>query len=453
MAGLVTAQALSGHFERVTIVERDTVPSHPASRPGVPQGDHLHVVLPGGQQAIERLLPGWADELVAAGAVDIAIPTELLWLTPAGWMNRFPARHRMISATRPLIEWCTQRRVLATPGVELLAGRAVDRLLPGSDGDRVSGVLLREANGNGDASATLRADLVVDATGRRSRLPEWLDQLGFERPAESRVDASLSYASRLYRRPPGLRDWKGAFVQAKPPLTGRMAVMLEVEDDQLQVTLQGAGGDHPPRDEVGFLDFTRSLRSPVIYDTIRDAEPLTPISGFANTSNRRRHFERLRRWPERLLAVGDTACAFNPVYGQGVSVAALTAVRLDTALARRRDRSLDGFAATFRREVAAAGQAAWMIATGDDLRYPTTTGAAVSAMMRMQHRYLDRVMAAATTDEAAMAALTDAFFLVARPESLFKPSVMWRALRHGSPRPIEPDVLLRRAFRQPSVTW
>jgi 2-polyprenyl-6-methoxyphenol hydroxylase-like FAD-dependent oxidoreductase len=440
MAGLLTAQTLSRHFERVTIVERDNLPCHAANRPGVPQGDHLHVILPGGQQAIERVLPGFAHELIAAGAVDIATPTEMLWLSPAGWIDRFPPRHRIISATRPLIEWCTRRRVLATPAIELLEGRAVDGLLPGWDGDRVSGVRLHDAESDSGKTVALRADLVVDAAGRRSRLPEWLDRLGFERPAETRIDASLSYASRIYRRPPGTRDWKGAFLQAKPPTTGRMAVMFEVEDDRLLVTVQGAGGDHPPRDEGGFLDFTRSLRSPVIYETIRDAEPLTPIVGFANTANRRRHYERLRRWPERLLAVGDTACAFNQVYGQGVSVAALTAVRLDNALERRGDRPLDGFAAAFRRQIAAAGKAAWMIAIGDDLRYPTTTGARANAMMRMQHRYLDRVMAAATTDEAAMAAMTDALFLLARPESLFKPSVMWRALLRGSPRPIEQDL-------------
>jgi 2-polyprenyl-6-methoxyphenol hydroxylase-like FAD-dependent oxidoreductase len=435
MAGLLTAQALSGHFRRVTIVERDCNPGHPANRPGVPQGDHLHVILPGGQQAIERLLPGFADELVGAGAVDIAIPTEVLWLSPAGWIDRFPPRHRILSATRPLIEWCTRRRVLATPGIELLEGRTVERLLPGSDGDRVSGVCLGNADAHAGGSSALRADLVVDATGRRSRLPAWLEQLGFERPVETRVDASLSYASRIYRRPAGTRDWKGAFLQAKPPTTGRMAVMFEVEDDQIQVTVQGAGGDHPPRDEVGFLDFTRSLRSSVIYETIRDAEPLTPIFGFANTANRRRHFERLRRWPERLLAVGDATCAFNPVYGQGASVAALTAVRLDRVLRDRADRSLDGLAGAFRREVAAAGKGAWMIATGDDLRYPTTTGASANAVMRMQHRYLDRVIAAATTDEVAMAAMTDALFLLTRPESLFKPGVMWRALRRGAPHP------------------
>jgi 2-polyprenyl-6-methoxyphenol hydroxylase-like FAD-dependent oxidoreductase len=452
MAGLLTAQAVSAHFARVTIVERDSLPEHPTNRPGVPQGDHLHVLLPGGQQAIERLLPGFSDELVAAGAVVVAAPTDILWLSPAGWVDRFPPRHHMISATRPLIEWYTRRRVLATPGITLVDGRAVDRLLPGSDGSRVSGVHL---GGDAGDAGVLRADLVVDATGRRSRLPDWLVQLGFERPAETRIDASLSYASRIYRRPQGNRDWKAAFLQAQPPTTGRMGVMFEVEDDRLMVTVQGVGGDHPPRDEAGFLDFTRSLRSTVIHETIRDAEPLTPIVGFANTANRRRHYERLRRWPERLLAVGDTACAFNPVYGQGVSVAALTADRLDAALAARDGRSLDGFAPRFRRDVAAAGRAAWMIATGDDLRYPTTTGASAGKALRMQHRYLDRVTAAATNDERAMAAIVDALFLVARPESLFKPSVMWRAMRHGRLRPADsplPAPSQWSVSRRPSVT-
>ena len=183
---------------------------------------------------------------------------------------------------------------------------------------------------------------------------------------------------------------------------------------------------------------------------------MTPIVGFANTANRRRHYERLRRWPERLLAVGDTACSFNPVYGQGISVAALTAARLDTALADRGARSLDGFAPRFRRDVAAAGRAAWMIATGDDLRYPTTTGATAGRALRMQHRYLDRVMAAATGDEGAMSAMTDALFLVARPESLFKPSVMWRALRHGRTPATESSVIPSihpSVSRQPSVSW
>jgi 2-polyprenyl-6-methoxyphenol hydroxylase-like FAD-dependent oxidoreductase len=431
IAGLLAAAALSRHFERVTIVERDSVPDRAVNRPGVPQGEHLHALLPGGEQAIERLLPGFADDLIAAGAVEIAIPTEVLWLSPAGWMQRRRQRHRLISATRPLIESCARRRVLHRPGVELIDNIAVDGLLPGFDGARVSGVKIRRVNGSTEDSAALRAELVVDATGRRSRLPDWLDRLGYARPAETRIDPTLSYATRVYRRPAGVRDWKGAFIQAQPPTTGRMAAMFEIEGDRLLLTVQGVGGDHPPRDDAGFLAFVRSLRSTIIHETIRDAEALTPVVGFANTANRRRHYERMRRWPERLLAVGDSVCALNPIYAHGMSVAAQTAVRLDHALVRGGAGRLDGLAPAFRGEVAAAGRAAWMIATGEDLRYPTTKGSTPSRAMRVQHRYLDRVMAAATANEPTLAAMMDALFLVAPPASLFRPTVMWRALRRG----------------------
>jgi 2-polyprenyl-6-methoxyphenol hydroxylase-like FAD-dependent oxidoreductase len=431
IAGLLAAQALSRHFERVTIVERDRVADEAATRPGVPQGEHLHVLLPGGLRAIERLMPGFADDLVATGAVDVAAPSEVLWLSPAGWIPPHRSRHRLISASRRLIESCTRGRVLARPGVELIDAKAVEALLPGWDGRRVSGVRVRPLNGSSDDGATLRADLVVDATGRRSRLPDWLDQLGFPRPAETSIDRSVSCATRTYRCPARRVGWKGVVVQAKPPSTGRMAAMFEIEGDRLMLTVQGVGGDHPPRDEAGFLDFARSLRSPVIYETIRDAEPLSPIVGYSNTANRRRHYERSPRWPERLLAVGDSACSFNPVYAQGMSVAAETAVRLDHALVRRGRRTLDGLAPAFRQEVAAAGRAAWMIATRDDLRYPTTTGTTAGALMRLQHRYLDRVMAAATSDETVLAAVTGALSLAAPPESLFRPGVAWRALRRS----------------------
>ena len=177
----------------------------------------------------------------------------------------------------------------------------------------MSGVKVRRVNGSAEDSAALRADLVVDATGRRSRLPDWLDRARL-RPARRdphRRLAVLRHRGSIAARPVR-RDWKGAFIQAKPPTTGRMAAMFEIEGDRLLLTVQGVGGDHPPRDDAGFLAFARSLRSPVIHETIRDAEPLTPVVGFANTANRRRHYERLRRWPERLLAVGDSVCALQP---------------------------------------------------------------------------------------------------------------------------------------------
>ncbi len=209
-----------------------------------------------------------------------------------------------------------------------------------------------------------------------------------------------------------------------------MGLLFPIEGDRWMVTVQGVGDDHPPTDAAGFDRFAAGLRSPAIHDAIRDAEPLTRPVAFANTANRRRHYDRARRWPERLIAVGDSACAFNPVYGQGMSVAAKTAVALDEALTRHRSthRTLDGFAKPMQRLVAKQGDPAWMIATGDDLRMPTTTGGKRNVATSVQHRYLDRVMAAATADETVLAAMLQAFFLVTPPTVLFRPNIVVRSL-------------------------
>jgi 2-polyprenyl-6-methoxyphenol hydroxylase-like FAD-dependent oxidoreductase len=429
MAGLVTAQALTSQFRQVTIVERDELPESPAPRPGVPQGRHLHALLPGGLAALDRLFDRYRDGLAAAGALPLGVPEEFAWLNPAGWVPRARARHRLLSASRDLIEWYTRTRLVESPAVTIHGGIQVCGLVPSAEGRGVVGVELRAADSDG-APTTLGADLVVDATGRRSKAPDWLAALGYDRPAETRIDAGLAYATREYRRTDEDLGWKAAFVQARPGGNGRMGIIFPIEGDRWIVTLQGVGGDAPPTTDEGFLDFARSMRSRVIHDAIHLAEPLTPAVAFANTANRRRHYERLARWPERFVVVGDSACAFNPVYGQGMSVAAQTAVALSEQLATHTltHRDLDGFARPMQRDVARCGRAAWMIATGDDLRLPTTKGAKANLAVRMQHRYLDRVLAAATTDVTVLDAMTDVFFLLARPESLFRPSIVGRVL-------------------------
>jgi 2-polyprenyl-6-methoxyphenol hydroxylase-like FAD-dependent oxidoreductase len=345
----------------------------------------------------------------------------------------------MLSASRDLIEWYTRRRLAEIPNVEIIDARRVDGLLPSADGRGVSGVRVRCPGEDGESSV-LRAELVIDATGRRSQSSDWLARLGYERPEDTRIDAGVAYSTQTFRRPPGavLDDGGavGSFLQARPSEGARyrMGVMLPIEGDRWIVTLQGVGGDAPPTDDAGFLDFARALRSTILHDAIRFADPRSPAVAFANTANRRRHFERLRRWPDGFIVVGDGACAFNPIYGQGMSVAAQTAVELRAMLAEhvRRHGSLAGFAKRMQRRVARCGEAAWMIATGDDLRLPSTTGATAGAATRIQHRYLDRVMTAATNDEIVAGALLDAFFLIAPPTSLFKPSIVARVLRHSS---------------------
>ncbi len=198
MAGLAAARALAAHVAHVTVVERDHLPAGPAQRPGVPQARHLHALLPGGERALEQLFPSFADGLLAAGAQRLDVPGDVAWLNPMGWMPRF-ARHQMLSASRDLIEWYTRSRLGDVPNVEILDGVKIVGLTPTADGRGVGGVRLGRL-GTYDETSVLRADLVVDATGRRSQAADWLEQLGYGRPEETRIDAGVAYASRTYRR-------------------------------------------------------------------------------------------------------------------------------------------------------------------------------------------------------------------------------------------------------------
>jgi 2-polyprenyl-6-methoxyphenol hydroxylase-like FAD-dependent oxidoreductase len=444
MGGLATAQALSRHFERVTLVERDDLPARPAHRSGIPQGRHVHVLQPGGLAALERLLPGFGAELVASGAVRLDVPRDVCWLSAAGWMRPFERDQRtMLSATRDLIECVTRRLVLDTPQVIVRSGLEVTGLAvtqpSGGDTGRVRAVQVRpRAAATPEPTESIVADLVVDASGRRSPAPDWLAAAGYDRPAESSVDAGLAYASRIYRRRPGdAGGWKALFLQARPPHTRRTGVLFPIEGDRWMLTLGGTNGDVPPTDEDGFDDFARGLRAPAIAHAIERLEPLSPIVAFRRTANRRRHYESLRRMPDRFVVVGDATCAFNPVYGQGMSAAALTAEALDRCLTEHLDRhpDLSGLSAVAQKAIAKANAGAWMVATGEDLRYPETAGGKVGVADRLVQRYLDRVLAAAAVDPVVNAAFFDVVALVAEPTSLMRPALMARVLGRRHPAP------------------
>ena len=215
----MTAQALSKHFERVTIIERDHLPETPAARAGVPQAEHLHVMLPGGADAIESLLPGFAESLVAAGAVPVAAPTEFLWLNPAGWVPPFPARHRLLSASRDLIEWHTRRLVRSTPGVTLLEGRSVIDLCLADDGNTVTGVTL-VGSASGD-------DRPVEHGARRPRRRRHRSAVaparlaGTTRLRATRTRHASTPTSPTRRGSTAVRQeaaaWKAIFLQSQPP--------------------------------------------------------------------------------------------------------------------------------------------------------------------------------------------------------------------------------------------
>lgn len=446
IAGLLAARALARHFDRVTVVDRDRLPNDARYRDGVPQSRHLHGLLRRGLIEMEGLYPGLESELVEAGAVRLSGP-DFLRLTAFGWAERFDSP-AIVAASRELIEWSIRRRTLADPKVRVLDEHVIEGLVASSGGSIVIGVELRSRRG--DSTCVLMGDLVVDATGRNSRAPEWLRDLGFSEPRQTVINSFLGYASCAYRIPPRCSaDWKVLMVGDQPPIMGRAAVLAPIEGGRWLVTLVGYGRDYPPTDREGFLEFARSLRSDLIYRAIRDAEPLTRISGFRATLNRRRHFEEMARWPERFVVLGDAACAFNPVYGQGMSVAAMTAAALRQSAG---DFAQPGFARRIQARVARLSHDAWVIATGADARYPTTEGRQSGAIDRAMQRYLDRVIEASLQDAQVNEAFLRVVHLLESPTTLFRPSLVRRVFA-GRPRPIvEPPAIRSAAALRPART-
>jgi 2-polyprenyl-6-methoxyphenol hydroxylase-like FAD-dependent oxidoreductase len=426
IAGLLAARVLSDHFDEVVIVERDLLPHVAEFRKGVPQSRHLHVLLARGAQILEQLFPGFRDSLCEAGAQPIDWCRDVLWLGAAGWGTRFEHSLTLILTHRELLEWSIRQRVLASERVRCIQEHDVTDLLARSG--PVMGIRLR-ARPDGEVH-DLTARLVVDASGRNSKAPEWLAALGYAKPRETVINSFLGYASRQYLKPAELQlDWKALFFMAKAPKSTRTGVLFPIDASRWMVTLAGVGRDYPPNDEAGFLDFARGLRSPILYEAIRHALPLTPISAYRRTENQWRRYDELKRWPEGFIVLGDAVCAFNPIYGQGMTVAAQSAVVLDHWL--RRPDPARGFQRALGKTVATP----WLLATGEDFRFPSTEGGRPGLTTRLAHRYFDRLLEVSTVDETVAQAFLRVLHLLEPPSVLFRPGIVARAAR-GPSRPL-----------------
>jgi 2-polyprenyl-6-methoxyphenol hydroxylase-like FAD-dependent oxidoreductase len=413
IAGLLAARVAANHFDQVTLLERDPfLDTGPAHRRGVPQAHHLHILLMRGQAIFEQLLPGLTADMERAGAPRIDSAQDLLWRNPAGWGVRFRSGLTKLAFTRDLLDWHVRQHLVHCRQVTVRGGAEVADLEPEARGVRLL---------DGERIA---ADLVIDASGRGSRAPRWLQALGYQAPPEEVVDAHLGYASRLYRKTPV--DWQGVYVQAAPPHSPRAGVVFSVEDDRWLVTLAGTE-PRPPTDDAGFVSFARTLPSPLVYETVSTAEALSPIVATRSGGNRLRHFERLPDWPQRFVVIGDAACAFNPVYGQGMTVAALEALALDDCLTR-------GDAASFRHRLARIVALPWALATGEDSRYLGTEGARLDRRTRFLHRYMDHVLALATERVDVRRTMLEVQHMLRPPSALFGPGIAALVAARALPR-------------------
>jgi 2-polyprenyl-6-methoxyphenol hydroxylase-like FAD-dependent oxidoreductase len=379
--------------------------------------------------ALEGWFPGLRDEMVAAGGVLAENGREIGWLGPYGWSPAHSGGLKTVWATRSFIDVHVRGRLRRDARVEWMDTVRVAGLVLDGSRRRVTGVRTEDGR-------TLDAQLVVDATGRGSALPAWLREHGLVTPRETVVDSGCVYASALVRPARPLpNDWKGVVVLGAPPRVLQAAAMSLVEDGRALVTLVGFGGTEPPTDVPSALAYARALRSPVVADLLADAEWLTPVRTTRSTANRRRHYEGLPM-PAGILAMGDALCAFNPVYGQGMTVAAMQAEALSKLLAANGTRLDDeAFVERAHRVFARAVEFPWMAATGEDFRVETTRGERTRSV-RVMHAYLDRVFAAGVKDVDVARKLIRVFNLEASPLELYSPMVLWAALRQRAPRPV-----------------
>jgi 2-polyprenyl-6-methoxyphenol hydroxylase-like FAD-dependent oxidoreductase len=431
LAGLLAAKVLRDHFERVTVIERDTYPENIAARRGVPQANHVHGLMVRGRLILEQLLPGLQDEMIRAGAPLLDLANDIAWLTPGGWGKRFQSDLRVLSFTRPLLDHHVRLRMAAEHRVHILENTEVVKLLA-DERKRVKGAIIRSRDEESDRSTEIQllGDLVVDATGRGSQAKQWLAELGHTPPDETVVNAHIGYASRLYRIPANFNaDWRCLIIQADPPKNKRGGIIFAVEGDRWLLTLIGGGYDYPPTTEEEFLEFARSLPTPLIYDAIRYAEPLSPIRGYRGTENRLRHFERPGSLPENLFALGDSVCAFNPVYGQGMTIAAMGVMTLQEVLSERKNSAVgNSLTGEFQQRLAKVNEAPWMMATSQDLRYRETVGGSPNLKTRVMHAYMSAVMRLATFDVRTRTILLRVFAMLAKPTTLFQPRILFSVL-------------------------
>jgi flavin-dependent dehydrogenase len=353
-----------------------------------------------------------------------------------GWTPRFPSGLVSCACTRNLLEASIRQRLSDYGSVEFVTATQVTGLLANSDNTAVTGICIRDRNGT---TAELAAHLVVDASGRSSQASQWLQSLGYATPQETTINSFLGYATRMYESLGGSSsNYKALYLMPQAPDRSRGSVIYQIEGGRWMVSLIGVGRDYPPTDEAGFLNFAQSLHNSEVYEAIKDSQPLTPIYGYRRTENRWLHYEQLSRFPENFVVLGDAVCAFNPVYGQGMTVAALGALTLGQCLKqhdrRYSHRELTGLARCFQKQLAKVNTNPWLMATSDDFRWPTTEGQQPNSIARLMHWYLDRVMQVASERAEAHQVFAEVVHMVKPPTAFFQPRILTQVLQQAIKR-------------------
>lgn len=426
LGGLLAARVLSEAYAEVLLVERDKIVDTPGYRRGAPHGRHAHGLVARGQQIFEQQFPGLVEELTEAGVMPGDFNGDVHWIFNGQRMK--PSHSGLVSmpSGRPTLEYHVRQRVAKIPNVRFLERHDIVGIVPNEDNSRIIGARVQRNDVPDAPVVTLTADLVVDTTGRGSRTPVWLEELGYERPAEDRVKIDLAYTTQHFRIEPDPLGPDQAIIPAATPANprGGFFYRLPGPGNRFELSLTGLLGDHPPTDPEGFLAYVKSLPISSIYEAVKDAEPLDDPVMFRYPASVWRHYERLNRFPAGYLVMGDAVCSFNPIYAQGMTVASIESLVLRKHLALGPVPQPLAFFADIAKEI----KAPWSLSAGADLGYAAVEGKR-TPMVKMINAYVTKLQAVAVNDAKLANAFVRVAGLIDSPPTLLKPSNMLRVLR------------------------
>jgi 2-polyprenyl-6-methoxyphenol hydroxylase-like FAD-dependent oxidoreductase len=413
IAGLLTARVLSNHFEEVILIEKDNYVEDGKVRNGTPQANHIHLLLVKGREILQDFFPELENDLVKKGAHKIDFLNDGRYLLPSGWAQKFNSGVITFTCTRTLLENTIRQQIQEISRIKIQKNTYITSLIL----EKSNEISLETSD-----DKKIHGDLIVDCTGRNTKTPSWLEDIGYPKPKITKVDSFVGYATRRYVPPKNSIKWKMLMILNKPTTNPRAGVIYPIEDDKWLVGLSGIGKNYPPVDEKGFLEFAKQLESRDLYDALKDAIPDSEIYGYQIQGSRKYHYEEMQRWPENLVVLGDAVSVFNPFYGQGITSAALGAKVLDDML--KNGKMEKGLTRKFQKRLVKTVSLPWILGTSEDLRWPTTVGKRPDAITRLVQNHAQKVLLLGPKSTLATKSFLQMMHMIKSPAIIFHPVIL-----------------------------
>jgi len=423
IAGLLAARVLADAFHEILIVEADDPSNGQEPRNKVPQGHHSHVLLGRGQNILEELFPGIIQELIQNGSIVTDFTNDLEWFHFGEWKKRFPSGIKGVQQTRPFLERHIRDRMDLIPNVTFLYRSRVTGIIRSDDRNRVQGVQIRNELSNQEEA--IMADLVVDAGGAGSQALKWLNA---EKDSSEIVDIDLFYATRFYKTEWVDRGWTNLMISARLPEHPYAGVVLPFENQKIGVTLGGYLKE-PPRTEEDFELIARMLPQPHIYDFIQKSTPVSELKIYRIPSQSRKRRKITSKLPSRFIMIGDSYCRFDPLYGQGMTVAAMEAELLRKELGRlSTGAALDTAVRSYWAKLPKLTNGPWEMALIEAYRHPGIKGKRPIGI-GMKQWLTQKIYKTSAHDHSVYLQLAQVMNLTRSSSLFFRPSTMWKLFR------------------------